>query len=476
MYTDADRSREVVVEKDGHDKQWRDEFGRDYGRIIHSASFRRQQGKTQVFPSRESDFFRNRLTHSLEVAQIAQGIAERINFDHEKDLGGKIDPRLCATAGLVHDIGHPPFGHNGESALDKAMQRYGGFEGNAQTLRILTRLEKKLRYAEPLAGDDRAGLNLCHRTIAATLKYDNEIPAIRKAADGFVKGYYGSEKVIVDRVKASVLNGYVPGPEEKFSTIECSIMDLADDIAYSVYDLEDCFKVGFLSPAEMLASDEALLGAVAKRASKAMKRTVTINEIQAVFMEIFSDIIEQPTEEADSPLDGIVIDDETAQQAKRDESLLKFAEAYRTSKVMSEDGYKRTEFSSELVHQFIAGVELKPHKECPALSQVYLPEKLMLRKEVLKQYTFVAAIYAPRVKLGEYRGYDLVTDIFKALMGDRGDLLMPSDVRGRIREAPNVSVKAREVCDFVAGMTDRYAMEFWARLNSDAAESMFKPI
>ena len=134
------------------------------------------------------------------------------------------------------------------------------------------------------------------------------------------------------------------------------------------------------------------------------------------------------------------------------------------------------EFSSELVHQFISGVELKPHKACPALSQVCLPERLLLRKEVLKQYTFVAAIYAPRVKLGEYRGYDLVTDIFKALMGDRGDLLMPADVRGRIREASNVSVKAREVCDFVAGMTDRYAMEFWARLNSDAAESMFKPI
>ena len=476
MYTDRDRSREVDIDRDANDKEWRSGFGRDYGRIIHSASFRRQQGKTQVFPTRESDFFRNRLTHSLEVAQIAQGIAERINFDHAGILGGSVDPRLCATAGLVHDIGHPPFGHNGENALDKAMRRYGGFEGNAQTLRILTRLEKKVRYRDPLDGDDRAGLNLCHRTIAATLKYDKEIPPIRKQADGLVKGYYRSEKTIIERVKASVLGGYVLAPNEKFCTIECSIMDVADDIAYSVYDLEDCFKAGFLSPAEMLASDDALLADVAKRVSKDMKRDVTINEILKVFMEIFSGIIEPPAADSELRPGDTDTDDEEPKQGKWDESLLKFAVAYRASKSTGEDGYKRTEFSSELVHQFISGVELTPHKECPSLSQVCLPEKLKLRQEVLKQYTFVAAIYAPRVKLGEYRGYDVVTDIFKALMGDRGDLLMPADVRARIREALSVSVKAREVCDFVAGMTDRYAMEFWARLNSDAAESMFKPI
>ncbi|ESZ25411.1 hypothetical protein X733_31170 [Mesorhizobium sp. L2C067A000] len=98
------------------------------------------------------------------------------------------------------------------------------------------------------------------------------------------------------------------------------------------------------------------------------------------------------------------------------------------------------------------------------------------RKEVLKQYTYEAAIYAPRVKLGEYRGYDVVTDLFEALMADKGDILMPEDVRERFNKADNITGRAREVCDFVAGMTDRYSIEFWARLKSDSAESMFKPI
>ena len=240
MYRRVDYRREVDA-PDGQEKAWRDEFSRDYGRVIHSASFRRLQGKTQVFPSRESDFFRNRLTHSLEVAQIGQGIAERLNHDFADRLGPPgIDGRLCATAGLIHDIGHPPFGHNGEKALDKAMKPYGGFEGNAQTLRIVTRLEKKKRYKEAVDGDDRAGYNLCHRTIASALKYDKLIPAMRGEDEDIVKGYYLSENTIVDRVKASILDGYQLKQEETFKTIECSIMDLADDIAYSVYDLAGC--------------------------------------------------------------------------------------------------------------------------------------------------------------------------------------------------------------------------------------------
>lgn len=462
LYRKEDETREVST-KDDHEKEWRDNFTRDYGRIIHSASFRRLQGKTQVFPGHESDFFRNRLTHSLEVAQIAQGIAERLNHRHPEFL--KHDPikgSLCATASLVHDIGHPPFGHNGERALDRAMLQYGGFEGNAQTLRILCRLEKKERYKYPDGEEDRAGLNLCHRTLAAVLKYDKRIPAVRKSDAKLEKGYYGSESDIIANVKSSVL-GYKLPKGQKFKTIECAIMDMADDIAYSVYDLEDCFKVGFLTPAEMLASDDALLDEVAAAVSKQMdeKEPILRAQVQAVLIDIFSEIGEEASAEADNAADR---------------GLLAFTTVYKASRKLSEDGYARTQFSSELVHRFIEAVELDYNKECPALSGVTWPREVRLRKEVLKQYTFIAAIYAPRVKIGEYRGYDLVSDIFEALMGDRGDLLMPADVRERIRKAPHVSIKAREVCDFVAGMTDRYAMEFWARLNSDTAESMFKPI
>lgn len=465
MYRDVDFRREVDG-PDGQKKDWRDEFSRDYGRVIHSASFRRLQGKTQVFPCRESDFFRNRLTHSLEVAQIAQGIAERLNHDHAKDLGGKgVDGRLCATAGLIHDIGHPPFGHNGEKALDKAMRRYGGFEGNAQTLRIVTRLEKKKRYLKPVGGDNRAGYNLCHRTIASALKYDREIPATRTDKDNLVKGYYASEKIIVRRVKHSILDGYRLRSGELFKTIECSIMDLADDIAYSVYDLEDCLKVGILSPAEILASEDKLLTIVAKAVSKQLGYNVPASDVLDVFLDIFSELVKDDN-------GAEVIKDES----ERDRLLRSFTEIYVSSKKLGEDGYSRTKLSSELVHKFITGVELTVHNECPALSSVRLPTKLALRKEVLKQYTFASAIYSPRVKLGEYRGSDLVADIFDALMSEKGDLLMPPDVREIVNATGNKKVKARTVCDFVAGMTDRYAMEFWARLNSDTPESMFKPI
>jgi dGTPase len=159
--------------------------------VIHSASFRRLQGKTQLFPGNKSDFFRNRLTHSLEVAQIAESIAFRLNSEEPFFRDDPLDTRLCAVAGLIHDLGHPPFGHNGEKALDDKMRRYGGFEGNAQSLRIIARLEKKVRYSEDECGgsDPRAGLNLTYRTIASALKYDQQIPHTRGKAGLFGSGH-----------------------------------------------------------------------------------------------------------------------------------------------------------------------------------------------------------------------------------------------------------------------------------------------
>ncbi len=120
----------------------RSAFRRDYGRLLHCPAFRRLQGKTQLFPGHESDFFRNRLTHSLEVAQVAKGIALKINKTCPGFQDSPIDLDLVEFAGLAHDLGHPPFGHNGERALDDCMKNCGGFEGNAQTLRILSRVEK----------------------------------------------------------------------------------------------------------------------------------------------------------------------------------------------------------------------------------------------------------------------------------------------------------------------------------------------
>lgn len=142
LYTQADYQRERLTPKQA---PYRSDFRRDYARILHCPSFRRLQGKTQLFPGIESDFFRNRLTHSLEVAQVAKAIALRLNLEHDYFKDNPIDVDLIETAALSHDIGHPPFGHTGEKALDDCMKGKGGFEGNAQTLRILARLEKKQR-------------------------------------------------------------------------------------------------------------------------------------------------------------------------------------------------------------------------------------------------------------------------------------------------------------------------------------------
>lgn len=460
LYEPSDKER-PVKRNDPQEADYRPPFFRDYGRIIHSASFRRQQGKTQVFPGHESDFFRNRLTHSLEVAQIARGIADRINHEFQDQLKGeKIDSDLCAAAGLVHDIGHPPFGHNGERALDQKMKEFGGFEGNAQTLRILVRLEKKERYPKAIGGDDRAGLNLCYRTLAAVLKYDNPIDMVRGEKDDLAKGYFQSEQFIVDEIKDKILRGVEAPKQGEFKTLECAIMDLADDIAYSVYDLEDCLKAGFLTPASILASDDAILTTVAKRVGKALERVVSSGEVHSTLVDIFEGIVPGSDEN-----DG--------------DELLTFIEAVKRSKRLSADSYRRTELSSSLVHEFIKGVKFQINDDCPALSKVWFDKETHIRVEVLKRYTYNAIINSWRVKLGEYRGTQLVSDLFDALndKDKEGYMLLPDDVRQRyldVIEEP--SNRARIICDFIAGMTDRYAVEFWARLNSDTAESMFKDV
>jgi len=151
LYRSPDQQRalrSIFGRQTGHDADWRSGFWRDRARLIHSPSFRRLQGKTQLFAGLESDFFRNRLTHSLEVAQIAKTMARRLNSSSFAKRPDQLDLDLVEFAGLAHDLGHPPFGHTGEKILDELMRDAGGFEGNAQTLRILTRLEKKLDNPE----------------------------------------------------------------------------------------------------------------------------------------------------------------------------------------------------------------------------------------------------------------------------------------------------------------------------------------
>jgi len=447
LYEEGDFKRRF---DEGHSKDpSRNEFFRDYGRVIHSASFRRLQGKTQVFPVNESDFFRNRLTHSLEVSQIAEGIAEKLNYEHEYFKTQKLDTKLITTAALIHDLGHPPFGHNGERALDDAMLRHGGFEGNAQTLRILSNNEKKVR-------DDNVafGLNLTYRTLAAAIKYDNEIPRSRRDGEGLVKGYYESEKKIVKKIKKNVSKST---HEKSFKTVECYIMDIADDIAYSTFDLEDCFKAGFVTPLDIISSSEELLSAVAKKVTDTIGNTFDAQDILGVLYEIFSSLFS----EVDKQSDATVL-------ASR---------YYAASRKLIRDGFYRTGLSSQLVKEAIMSIQVELNEDKPALSRVFLNKDSRIKVEVLKQFTYLKTIHSSLVKIPEYRGYELIRNLFSALSDKKSFLLLPDDVRTLYQATSgDFSKQMRIVCDFVSGMTDRYAVEFYGRLHSDSAQSMFKPL
>jgi len=221
-YTEADTARLVTEPiKEGV----RSPFSRDRARVLHSAGLRRLAAKTQVLVAGQDDFPRTRLTHTLEVAQIARELGEALGCD----------PDVVEVAGLAHDLGHPPFGHNGEEELNRLADSIGGFEGNAQTLRVLTRLEAKV-YDDEL--DRSVGLNLTRACLDASCKY----PWPRGGGGPGLErkfGYYPDD--------ADIFAWLREGAVGERTCLEEQVMDWSDDVAYSVHDVEDAVHVGLVA-------------------------------------------------------------------------------------------------------------------------------------------------------------------------------------------------------------------------------------
>lgn len=352
--------------------------------------------------------------------------------------------------------------------------------------------------------DVRKGLNLTYRSIASVLKYDKVIPAEPPETKGVQKGYYHSEAELVEETKKAVAGRFAGEiPPGAFKTIECQIMDVADDIAYSTYDLEDAFKAEFLSPLRLLwkisRDADAMRGVLEKVNKNLVKEGIgridaedLVNQVHDIFVNVFqganatvlartmkqTDALASQIKEMATSTDALTVVNSVLRTIfGKDHGFpidIPMLDAYDSSNRISTDGYIRSSFTANLVATFVAGVEISYNSECPALSKVRLKPETRTRVEILKHLTFELIIMSSRLRVVEHRGYDLVHEIFEALSQNQGDRLLPPDYRYLYKKVDGIESKKRVLCDFIACMTDRYALEFNRRLG-DAGESIFKP-
>lgn len=358
-------------------KDFRSAFARDRDRIIHSQAFRRLKHKTQVFVYHEGDHYRTRLTHTIEVAQVARSIARALGLDED----------LTEALALAHDLGHTPFGHAGERELDTLMKPWGGFDHNAQSLRILTRLEK--RYAE------FDGLNLTWETLEGLVKHNG--PLVNEEGDP-VGRYreHGLPEAVLEYVADHDLE------LATYASAEAQVAAISDDIAYNAHDIDDGLRAGLFGLIDL--GDVPLAG---EALSQVLKRYPDLEQDR---------IVHETVRRVMSAMVNDIITECNNNTAKL--NLRNAAEVRRLGRPL-------VVFSAAMEHQNRA-------------LQSFLNNRMY-------RHDKVEEIMA--------RARRVVSDLFAAYMHD--PLLLPPGWQDG---------RARQVCDFIAGMTDRYALAEHKRL------------
>ncbi len=402
-------SFDTTCREDERHGDYRTAFEQDRDRIIHTASFRRLQAKTQVFLSGEYDFYRTRLTHSLEVAQIGRAICtyllRKSPFFSDTFF---IDSNLVEAICLSHDLGHPPFGHAGERTLHAVMKPFGGFEGNAQTLRLLT----ETVYSDKVS---RKGMNPTRAFLDGVLKYKTLFSELENPKNHFI---YNEQKQYLDFVFDGIdLTQQIEAGKTRdyFRSIECQIMDWSDDVAYSLNDVADGIHSGFITQHKVERWAES------QNLDDDQKKSL---------QDLFAAMKDGNVERAFSTKIGSYI--ESCSVAETTNIMTAFTNRYKFDLVIDEKARKESKMFKKL-----------------SLDLVFLsPQLHQLEKK------------------GDYLLKRIFDTFAENYIGkERFELnLLPKYVELNIAQANNDQHRARLLCDYIAGMTDGFAIRTYKRL------------